>query len=46
MLGKREPGIYGKQDYAELLAGLDDFAVKHNVTIDAYQSNIEGEIGR
>ena len=44
MLGQREPGIYGKQDYDALLAGLDDFAAKHDVTIDAYQSNIEGEI--
>ena len=44
MLGRREPDIYGKQDYNALLEGLDDFASKHDVTIDAYQSNIEGEI--
>lgn len=44
MLGLREPAIYGKQDYAALLAGLSDFAQKHKVTIDAYQSNIEGEL--
>ena len=44
MLGKREPDIYGKKDYAALLDGLNDFAKKHNVTIDTYQSNIEGEI--
>ena len=44
MLGTREPDIYGKQDYAALLDGLADFAEKHNVTIDTYQSNIEGEI--
>ena len=44
MLGQREPDVYGKQDYAALKAGLDDFACSHNVTIDEYQSNIEGEL--
>lgn len=44
MLGKREPDIYGKQDYDALLTGLDDLADKSGVTIEAYQSNIEGEI--
>ncbi len=44
MLGIREPDIYGKLDYKTLLEGLADFAEKHSVTIDTYQSNIEGEI--
>jgi len=44
MLGTREPDVYGKQDYAALLGTLDAFAQKHGVTVDAYQSNIEGEI--
>jgi 3-dehydroquinate dehydratase-2 len=44
MLGQREPDVYGRQDYAALLAGLADFARSHNVTIDEYQSNIEGEL--
>jgi 3-dehydroquinate dehydratase, type II len=44
MLGVREPDIYGKQDYAALLAGLEAFAKKHGVAVDAYQSNVEGEI--
>jgi len=44
MLGSREPDIYGKQDYAALLKVLDEFAQKHGVTVDAYQSNVEGEI--
>ncbi len=44
MLGMREPDVYGKQDYAALLDTLDAFAQKHGVTVDAYQSNIEGEI--
>ena len=44
MLGVREPSIYGKKDYKSLLSGLDDCATKNNVAIDAYQSNIEGEL--
>lgn len=44
MLGVREPEIYGKQDYKALLSGLSDCAIKNEVTIDTYQSNIEGEI--
>ncbi len=44
MLGVREPQVYGKSDYPALLAMLDDLAKKHGITIDSYQSNIEGEI--
>ena len=44
MLGSREPDIYGKQDYAALLDSLDAFAQTHGVTVDAWQSNVEGEI--
>lgn len=44
MLGKREPDIYGKKDYNSLLEGLAEYADKHNITIDTYQSNIEGKI--
>ncbi len=44
LLGQREPDVYGRQDYAALVAGLSDFAHSHNVTIDEYQSNIEGEL--
>ena len=44
MLGQREPDVYGRQDYAALLAGLADFASSHNVIIDEYQSNNEGEL--
>jgi 3-dehydroquinate dehydratase-2 len=44
MLGTREPDIYGKQDYAALLDTLDAFAKAHGVTVDAWQSNVEGEI--
>ena len=44
MLGQREPDVYGRQDYNALRAGLQDFARAHNITIDEYQSNIEGEL--
>lgn len=44
MLGKREPDIYGKKSYTALLKGLANYANEHSVTIDTYQSNIEGEI--
>lgn len=44
MLGMREPDIYGKQDYPALLSGLADFAAQHAVTVDTFQSNVEGEI--
>lgn len=44
MLGKREPNIYGKKEYDALLAGLAGFAKKNGITVETYQSNIEGEI--
>ncbi len=42
MLGIREPGIYGKQSFADLLALLEQTAKDENVVIDQYQSNHEG----
>lgn len=42
MLGIREPGIYGKQSFADLLALLEQTAREEDVTIDQYQSNHEG----
>lgn len=42
MLGIREPGIYGKQSYQDLLALLDDTAGQLGVDIEYYQSNHEG----
>ncbi len=42
MLGIREPGIYGKQSFADLLALLQATAEAENVEIDQYQSNHEG----
>ena len=42
MLGIREPGIYGKSTFADLLALLEETAQAENIQIDQYQSNYEG----
>ena len=42
MLGIREPGIYGKNTFSDLLALLEETAVRENLEIQQYQSNHEG----
>ena len=42
MLGIREPGIYGKQTYRDLLELLDSTAEMLGIEIAQYQSNHEG----
>lgn len=44
MLGIREPGIYGKQTFSDLLKLLEDTAIKHSIEIEQFQSNHEGAI--
>ena len=44
MLGIREPDIYGKQTFADLLALLEQTSAKEGVTIDQFQSNHEGAL--
>lgn len=44
MLGIREPGIYGKNTYADLLKLLDDTARQENIELEHYQSNHEGDL--
>lgn len=44
MLGTREPGIYGKQTFANLLQLLDNTAQQYCIEIEQYQSNHEGNI--
>ena len=44
MLGIREPGIYGKQTFADLLALLDKTAAEEKIEIEQYQSNHEGDL--
>ena len=42
MLGIREPDMYGKNTFADLLALLETTAAETNVEIEQYQSNHEG----
>ena len=42
MLGIREPGVYGTDSFADLLALLDRTAIEENIEIEQYQSNHEG----
>ena len=42
MLGIREPGIYGKQDFKALLQLLEDTAKEAGIALEQYQSNHEG----
>ena len=44
MLGIREPSIYGKNTYADLLALIEQTAKDTDIQIDNFQSNHEGAI--
>ena len=44
MLGIREPGIYGKNTFADLLALIDRTASEEGLDIEQFQSNHEGAI--
>lgn len=44
LLGKREPGIYGKSSYADLCALIENYARDHGSTARCFQSNHEGAI--
>ena len=44
MLGIREPGIYGKQSYSDLLQLLDAAAEEYHIELTHYQSNHEGDL--
>ena len=44
MLGLREPNIYGKQTFDDLLQLLDATAAEEGLVIDQYQSNHEGAL--
>ena len=44
MLGIREPDIYGKDTYADLLAQVKAHANRLGIEIDCFQSNHEGAI--
>ena len=44
MLGTREPDIYGKQTFEDLLSMLDKTANELDIQIEQYQSNHEGAL--
>lgn len=44
MLGIREPGIYGRQTFQDLLALLEQIAKDYAVEIEQFQSNHEGAL--
>ena len=44
MLGIREPGVYGKSSYADLLALIEQTAREEGLDIEHYQSNHEGDL--
>lgn len=44
MLGVREPEIYGRETYCDLLRYYEEWAKELGVEIVALQSNVEGEI--
>ena len=41
-LGIREPAVYGRETYQDLLDKLAAYAEAHGVTVETYQSNHEG----
>ncbi len=44
LLGQREPGVYGTENYESLCERLQDFAQRHDSTAACFQSNHEGAI--
>ena len=44
MLGRREPDIYGKEDYAALCARIYEHAQSRGIAVECFQSNHEGAI--
>lgn len=44
MLGIREPGIYGTQNYKSLIELVQKTADEENIEVECFQSNHEGDI--
>ena len=44
LLGIREPELYGKQDYAALVALVEETCAQEGLGVEVYQSNHEGDI--
>lgn len=44
LLGIREPDLYGKQDYAALVALVEETCAREGIDVEVFQSNHEGAI--
>jgi 3-dehydroquinate dehydratase-2 len=44
LLGTREPGIYGMETLAGIVARVKEHAQKADVQVDSFQSDVEGEL--
>ena len=44
MLGIREPGIYGSENYESLVKRIKDYAEKKSFYVECFQSNHEGDL--
>ena len=44
MLGIREPNIYGKSTYNDLVRMINEHAAKNGISVECFQSNHEGAI--
>lgn len=44
MLGIREPGIYGKENYETLCGMIRTYAEEKGISVEIYQSNHEGDL--
>ncbi|PLX89118.1 MAG: type II 3-dehydroquinate dehydratase [Desulfuromonas sp.] len=44
LLGTREPGIYGRETLAQIMQRLTEIAALQGMTLEAFQSNHEGEL--
>lgn len=44
MLGIREPNIYGKNSYDDLVAMIKAHALEKNIEVECFQSNHEGDL--
>ena len=44
LLGLREPGIYGTENYAALLEKIQRYCDENSVDVEFYQSNHEGDL--
>lgn len=44
MLGIREPSVYGSQTYEDLCNLINEYCNNHNIEVEIYQSNHEGDL--